>query len=384
MPKRDRPNRIKRVERHEKHQQMRKEAKKQKRANMAQFKTQLMGVKHPKDHPLNNLEPEQEDDGSTPKDFKQLLRERSKTRRARADRWRNGRKSRGTVKLYGYELDPHAIQVKLAVATSRQAFTFEEPKLPYWMIPDEDDIPDEKPTPSSTSSKATSSTSSTSSTTSTAVENPEETATETAPEILLERLKMVHGDIILTTPWEICLYVDCLLQAGSKLLKNRHTTANRGAPPFFPVTSEHRQQCLSLLRSLHTSLVVPFWNLIEKKGDAEAECTKINQAAIQISNCLMLSKSRHCFDLRRPGIIEKWSAPLFHRLQVLNLWSTESNDFKNWIQSVDQKRYDGVVDVINEEEETQKKAAIEIYHSETSTGNRPDWVDATTTEAVWQ
>jgi len=343
MPKRDRPNRIKRVERHDKHVDMRRAAKKRKRQNIAQFKSNLMGVKRPKDHPLNKLDGAEDDEGPPAElTFKELLRQRAQARRARFDRWRNGRKSRGTVRLLGYALDPHALQAKLAVVTSRQAFTFQEPQLPYWMVPDEDDMPEEKE------------------------DSAEPAAT---PPVLLERLKMVHGDIVLTSPWEIVLYVDCLLQAGSKLIKNRHTTANRGAPAYFPTAPKDRQQCLTLLRSLHMSLVIPFWNLVEGKGDASLERSKVDGAAAQLKELLSSSNTQHLFNLKRPGVVEKWAAPLFQRLQVLNMW-TPPTEFVEWIKS-------------GSEEEATNQEAITAYHAQETT-KRPDWIDAIDAKSVWQ
>ena len=69
-------------------------------------------------------------------DFRVVLKQRAAARRARADQWRAGRRQRGKIRFSGYELCPFAEQVRLALAMSRQAYTFTEPSLPYWLVPD--------------------------------------------------------------------------------------------------------------------------------------------------------------------------------------------------------------------------------------------------------
>jgi hypothetical protein len=355
MPKRARPGRLVRIARHEKHQEMRRGKKKQKRQNMAQFKEQLLGVKTPKNHALNSLQ-QAEEPTSNEQDFKQILKNRARARRERFDSWRKGRKSRGSVRLFGYATDPHAFQAKLAIKTSRQAFHFEEPCLPYWMIPDEDDDAEQLKQDEEGKTE-------------------EEAAAEAAAEaaIFLQPLKMVHGEIVLTTPWEICLYVDTLLQAGSKVIKNRHTTANRGAAPYFPVSPEERNQCLRMLRSFHTTLVVPFWNLVEGKEDQKAESTKITATCTIIEELISSSSTTYAFNLRRPGVVEQWVAPLLHRLQALQLWEPSNDSIKEWLNKS-----------LEYEEMSELTAdTIRAFH-QSKKGKRPNWIDLVTEENVWQ
>ena len=365
MPgKRARPSRVIRIARHEKHKEMKQQQKKAKRQNISRFKEHLLGVKTPKDHPLNRMPADDAADSQVQPvlDFRGLLQQRARARQARFDRWRSGRKSRGTIRLYGYAADPHAVQAKLAIKTSRQAFTFQEPQLPYWMVPDEDDMEhDEEPSGDGDKNDTQGDTT-----------DGEKKAT---PAILLEPLKMIHGDIVLTSPWEICLYVDTLLQAGSKVIKNRHTTANRGAAPYFPSAPNDRQRCMCVLRTLHTSLVLPFWTLVEKTLDQTTEALSlITKAAADVEELLQASSSKYAFDLKRPGVLEKWATPLFQRLQVLGLW-TPSESLATWINHC----------LTNEMEESEHTdASLQEFHTSGTGKERPVWVNEVTADSVWQ
>jgi len=343
---------------------MRKAQKKQKRANMAQFKTNLLGAKCPKNHPLNHDKDEEELAPAQVLDYKGLLQERARVRKARFDRWRNGRKSRGVMRLYGYATDPHAVQAKLAIKTSRQAFTFKEPELPYWMVPDEDEedeaeAHDDQKDPETTKREQ-----------------------EAREAILLEPLKMIHGDIVLTTPWEICLYVDTLLQAGSKVIKNRHTTANRGAAPYFPSVPAERQQCMLFLRKLHTFLVVPFWNLVEQKEDEDTNRSLIATAVTKIEELLASSTTTYAFGMKKPGVLEQWAAPLFQRLQRLNLY-TPTEGIATWVNHSLGNDMEGE-EGSSSSSSGSGSSAVEAEFHKSNRGKRPQWVDAVNVDSVWQ
>ena len=400
MPgKRERPNMIKRGERHNKHLEMKKQTKKRKRENMSQFKDHLHGVKKPKNHALAKFDdPDTDDEKDVVEEgemeFRELLKRRSQVRKARFDRWRNGRKARGTIRLFGYALDPHASQAKFALMTSRQAFSFQEPQLPYWMIPDEESDGGEEQEDVAVVSKTESNTALLNKS---GEEHEQEDGQAAAaageltnpdsvqPTGVIERLKMVHGDIVLTSPWEMSLYIDCLLQAGSKIIKNRHTTANRGAPPYFPPLPSDRQSCLSLLRSLHPILIVPFWNLIESNAvggqgggqGQEENLDKINESVKLIKDKLSASNTAYAFNLRRPGLVEKWIAPLLKRLVVLDLWKPDV-EIKEWID----------LSLVMQEEGGSKGSdvveRIKLFHTTGEGKVRPDWVDVETEETVWR
>ena len=155
MPKRPRPSRIKREERYAKHQGMKTDRKKRKRDRQAGFKNGLAQAKRGKaGAPKGAKEEEEEEEeaekadgaaavpataAAAPVDFRVLLRQRAAARRARADRWRAGRHHRGKMRLFGYGLCPFAEQARAALTLSRLAYTFTEPSLPYWLVPDEDE-----------------------------------------------------------------------------------------------------------------------------------------------------------------------------------------------------------------------------------------------------
>ena len=65
---------------------------------MSQFKDHLHGVKKPKNHALAKFDdPDTDDEKDVVEEgemeFRELLKRRSQVRKARFDRWRNGRKA---------------------------------------------------------------------------------------------------------------------------------------------------------------------------------------------------------------------------------------------------------------------------------------------------
>ena len=424
MPKRPRPSRTKREARYAKHQNMRSDKKRRKRDNHAAFKgnlTRTNALKPTKDHSSRpkdgDATPAETDSkadanadaGAAPVDFRVILRQRDALRRARADRWRAGRHNRGKIQLFGYRLCPFAEQCRTALVMSRYAFTFTEPSLPYWLVPDEDEMEHNgkedtsnananvadksshsSPSDLTTVDAATTTTSgSTSNTSVDATINGSTTLQGQVEAFHLEALKLQHGDIILVSSWEIFLYIDCLLQAGSKVLKNRHTGVHRGARPFFPAEPKERQQCLKLLRLLHTNLVCAYWDLVESLKDKEAytqtvapALEKINQAASDVDSVVTESRTPFAFGLRRPGMLEAWCGPLFNRLRTLGLWKpTES--LATWLDLCTDVSGAGAALVANDEEDQLAfMADLREFHTLGAGKKRPEWTNITA-ESVW-
>ena len=389
---------MKRENRYNKHQDMRSDKKKRKRDNHAAFKESIAKAKKSKNKPSapeiaaqagkvgsSPLSPPLATSAATPisprTDFKSILKKRAEARRARADRWRTGRQDRGTMRLYGYALCPFAEQARLALAISHQAFTFEEPSLPYWLVPDKDEQEnDGKSEMEATSDK---------------LEN--EVAESAMPSLEdnlaaynLDSVKLMHGDVILKSTWEIFLYVDCLLQAGSKVLKNRHTGAHRGAPPFFPPRPADRTQCFKLLRSLHGSLICAYCDLVESlknKQDyirvAPTALEKINKASSELESLLSQSETQFAFGLKRPGMLEAWCGPIFRRLCLLGLWKP-SDLIGSWLRSSD--IIPGGTNSKDEESELFEISTLRKFHVSGGGKERPLWVkdSVSSPDLVWQ
>ena len=189
--------------------------------------------------------------------------------------------------------------------------------------------------------------------------------------------------------WEIFLYVDCLLQAGSKVLQNRHTGAHRGAPPFFPSAPKDRQRCLKLLRSLHTNLVSAYWDLVESLKSKEEymrnagpALEKVNQAAVDVQRAVDESATPFAFGLRRAGMLEAWCGPLFNRLRLLGLWKP-SEPFAAWLDTCGSGSGAGEAVAAEAGDKSVFMARLREYHTSGAGKQRPAWVHSTP-ESVWQ
>ncbi len=401
MPKRPRPSRIKREERYAKHQGMKSDRKKRKRDRQAGFKDGLAQAKPGKPGKVGVLvkadgEPEAgpapvASGAAAPVDFRDLLRKRAAARRARADLWRAGRHSRGKIRLFGYSLCPFAEQARMALTVSRHAYTFTEPSLPYWLVPDDDEQEYDGKEPEAAKGAVDEDALEPESLPPTAAgASPGGTSLQAQIDAYhLEALKLSHGDIILVSSWEIFLYIDCLLQAGSKVLKNRHTGAHRGAPPFFPYTPKDRQQCLKLLRSLHGNLVIAYWDLVESLKSKEEytrnagpALEKITLAAADVQRVIAESSTNFAFGLRRPGMLEAWCAPLFNRLRLLGLWKP-SDSFASWLDMCGSGSGAGEAVAANAGDKSAFMARLREYHTSGAGKQRPAWVNMKP-ESVWQ
>ena len=284
------------------------------------------------------------------------------------------------MRFSGYELCPFAEQVRLALAMSRQAYTFTEPSLPYWLVPDAEEQEydgNEGPGKSNddeTSSAAESAAAST--------DPAASTLQQQIDAFQLDAIKLTHGDVVLLSSWEIFLYIDCILQAGSKVLKNRHTGAHRGAPPFFPPAPKDRQRCLKLLRSLHGNLVGGYWDLVESLSSKEdyvrnagPALEKVKQAATDVQRVLTESNTSFAFGLRRAGMLEAWCGPLFNRLRTLGLWKP-SETFAAWLDLCSSVNTENEAGPSQEGGKSAYIVKLREFHTAGAGKKRPSWVDA--------
>ena len=104
---------------------------------------------------------------------------------------------------------------------------------------------------------------------------------------------------------------------------------------------------------------------------------KINESIKLIKEKLSASNTAYAFNLRRPGLVEKWIAPLLKRLVVLDLWKPDI-EIKEWID---------LSLVMQEEGGSEGSDVVErikLFHTTGEGKVRPDWVDVETEETVWR